>query len=143
MKQVSVGMIKELQIILELSQNGTKKLCSTLRKGLGQQAVESNMTEKLSEIEKTLESFYNVEKMALKDSENNCVFRDVLYVKNTTEFVNKIIKQRDLDPTTAFERVSLDGGGSFLKLIENDLKQKNLRSLKQTSRIVEFKDSRS
>ena len=119
MKQVSVGMIKELQIILELSQNGTKKLCSTLRKGLGQQAVESNMTEKLSEIEKTLESFYNVEKMALKDSENNCIFRDVLYVKSTSDFVNEIIKQRDLDPTTAFVRVSLDGGGGFLKVIVN------------------------
>ena len=119
MKQVSVGMISELQIILELSQNGTKKLCSTLRKGLGQQAVESNITEKLSEIEKTLESFYNVEKMALKDSENNCIFRDVLYVKSTSEFVLEIIKQRDLDPTIAFVRVSLDGGGGFLKVIVN------------------------
>ena len=98
MKQVSVRMMKEFQIILELSQNGTKKLCSTLRKGLGQQAVESKITEKLSEIEKTLESFYNVEKMVLKDSENNCIFRDVLYVKSTSEFVIKIIKQRDLIP---------------------------------------------
>ena len=34
-------------------------------------------------------------------------------------FVFKLIQERNLDPLTAFVRISLDGGGAFFKVIVN------------------------
>ena len=138
-RQVSVGMIKELQIVLELSKNSTKKLCSTLRKELGKKSVESNISEKLEAIEETLEEFYNVEKIDMIDSKLNNIPRDVLYVKSTSDFINEIVRQRGLDPTTAFVRISLDGGGGFLKVIVNVFDTEELDDSESNSTI--FKNS--
>ena len=65
-KQVSLQMIKELQIILELSLNKTGVLISTLRKGMGSRlAVENNIFGKMSDLEESLSHFYQVEKVAI------------------------------------------------------------------------------
>ena len=58
-KHLSLNMIEELQVGLELSDNGTKLLCSTLRKGLGKQkAVESRNPETYNTIKKNLEDLF-------------------------------------------------------------------------------------
>ena len=60
-------MIKELQIVLELSLNKTGILISTLRKGMGSKsAVENNIFGKMSDLEESLSHFYQVEKVALR-----------------------------------------------------------------------------
>ncbi len=58
------------------------------------------------------------------------LLRDVVYVQNTSDFVLNIISQRNLDPTTTFVRISVDSGGSFLKVIVNvfDPEERNINS---------------
>ena len=64
MKQVSLQVIKELQIILELSVIKTGQLVSTLRKGMGSKsAVENNIFGKMSDLEESISHFYQVEKV--------------------------------------------------------------------------------
>ena len=63
-KQISFQLIKELQIVLELSLNKTKQLVSVLRKGMESQlAVESNILRKLKDLELTISNYYQVEKV--------------------------------------------------------------------------------
>ena len=64
MKQISLQMIKELQIILKLSLNKTGQLVSTLRKGMGSKsAVENNIFGKMYDLEESILHFYQVEKV--------------------------------------------------------------------------------
>ena len=48
-------------------------------------------------------------------SGNEVVIRDMVYVKNTSEFIRYIIDDRGLDIHDALVRISLDGGQNFLK----------------------------
>ena len=55
MKQISLQVIKELQIILELSLNKTGQLVSTFWKGMGSKsAVENNIFGKMSDLEESI-----------------------------------------------------------------------------------------
>ena len=61
-------MIKELQIVLELSLDKTKLLVSVLRKGMESQlAVESNVLGNLKDLEQTISAYYEVEKVISDD----------------------------------------------------------------------------
>ena len=42
--------------------------------------------------------------------------KQVCHVKSASDYINHLIKQRGLDPTTALIRVGIDGGGGSLKL---------------------------
>ena len=62
-KQISFQLIKELQIVLELSLNKTKQLGSVLRKGMESQlAVESNILGKLKDLELTISNYYKLKR---------------------------------------------------------------------------------
>ena len=62
--QISVQIIKQLQIVLELSLNRTKQMMAVLRKGMGTAtAIESNIFGKLQQIEDTISGFYQVQKV--------------------------------------------------------------------------------
>ena len=64
MNQISVQIIKQLQIVLELSLNRTKQMMAVLRKGMGTAtAIESNIFGKLQQIEVTISGFYQVQKV--------------------------------------------------------------------------------
>ena len=64
-QQISVSMIKELQVVLELSGRKTEQLISGLRKGLGSRtSIESNVLGKLNDLEESIASFYNIEKVS-------------------------------------------------------------------------------
>ena len=45
--------------------------------------------------------------------------RDVVFVQETSNFILNIIEQRKIDPFSTRVRISLDSGGSFLKVIVN------------------------
>ena len=56
--QISVQIIKQLLIVLELSLNRTKQMMAVLRKGMGTAtAIESNIFGKLQQIEDTFQDF--------------------------------------------------------------------------------------
>ena len=60
--QISVQIIKQLQIVLELSLNRTKQMMAVLRKGMGTAtAIESNIFGKLKQMEDTISRFYHVQ----------------------------------------------------------------------------------
>ena len=64
-KQISLSMIKELQILLELSGRKTVQLISSLRKGLGSRtSIESNIFGQLHDLENSVSEFYNLEKVS-------------------------------------------------------------------------------
>ena len=54
-------------------------------------------------------------------------FYEILYVRKTSDFVLDLVKSCGLDPTSPFIRISLDGVGSFFKVIINffDCEEKN------------------
>ena len=59
----------ELQILLELSQRKTKDLVSALRKGMVSRiAVEEGVFEKLSKIEDSIATFYDVQEVIFKST---------------------------------------------------------------------------
>ena len=68
-----------------------------------------------------------MQKCEFVDSNNQIVLRDLVYVNKTSDFVLDLVKSRGLDPTSAFIRISLDGGGSFFKVMINvfDCEKKN------------------
>ena len=64
-QQTSVSIIKELQVVLELSGRKTEQLISGLRKGLGSRtSIESNVFGQLKDLEESIASFYNIEKVS-------------------------------------------------------------------------------
>ena len=119
-QQLSLEIIKQLQVVLELSNRKTKEMIATLRKGLGSKlSIEPNIFGRLSELEDYISYYYYVQKCAFVDSIGHVTLRDLVYVQNTSDFVLEFLKLRGLDPTLAFIRISLDGGGSFFKVIIN------------------------
>ena len=68
-----------------------------------------------------------MQKCEFVNSNNQIVLRDLVYVNKTSDFVLDLVKSCGLDPTSAFIRISLDGGGSFFKVIINvfDCEEKN------------------
>ncbi|XP_047136879.1 uncharacterized protein LOC124813624 [Hydra vulgaris] len=119
-KQVSLQVIKELQVVLELSNKKTKQLISTLRKGIGSKTVvETNIFGKLNDLSESISHFYHVEKIDFLDNELGIVEKDLVYVQESSSFTMDLINQRGLDVHSAFVRISMDSGGSFLKIIIN------------------------
>ena len=60
LEKLSFEVIKELSDTLDLSGNGTNILCSQLRKSLGKNMVESNISSKLTDLQQSLDKFYDV-----------------------------------------------------------------------------------
>ena len=110
----------ELQVSLELSDNATKKLCSTIRTGLNRRdSVEENIVQKLENLKEQLDEFYSVEQVEFISNQNEAIIRDLVYIKNPSDLILHIIKERGINPCVGFVRVSLDGGGGFLKVVVN------------------------
>ena len=119
-KQLSLQTVMELQVSLELSDNATKKLCSTIRTGLNRRdSVEENIVQKLENLKEQLDEFYSVEQVEFISNQNEAIIRDLVYIKNPSDLILHIIKERGINPCVGFVRVSLDGGGDFLKVVVN------------------------
>ena len=57
--------------------------------------------------------------MNFLSSDESIQRKNLVFIEDTSSFVLKLIQERNLDPLTAFVRISLDGGGAFLKVIVN------------------------
>ena len=105
LNQISFQTIMELSNVLELSKNKTKKLCSTLRRSVTG-VVESSINIKMNELQETLDTLYECKTEELVDGDQT-VFRDIVYVKNTTEFIQFITEKRGIDNLNAMVRIHL------------------------------------
>ena len=82
------------QTVLELSGLKTKKLCSSLRQSLGnEKVVESNIFKKMESLHDELDNFYE-SKTEEFISGNEVVILDMVYVKNTSEYIRYNIDDR-------------------------------------------------
>ncbi|XP_065669720.1 uncharacterized protein LOC136088815 [Hydra vulgaris] len=157
-QQLSVEIIKQLQVVIELSNRKTKEMVATLHEGLGSKlSIKPNIFGHLFELEDYISNYYYVQKCSFVDSIGHVILRDLVYVQNTLNFVLDLLKLRGLDPhnfnnsstrTSALIRTSLDGSGSFFKVIinifdchkNNDDSDKFLNSGVQQSRLPIVED---
>ncbi|XP_065647032.1 uncharacterized protein LOC136076952 isoform X2 [Hydra vulgaris] len=80
-QQLSLEIIKQLQVVLELSNRKTKEMVATLRKGLGNKlSIEPNIFGCLSELEDYISNYYYVQKCAFVDGIGHVNSR--VYVQN-------------------------------------------------------------
>ena len=83
-----------------------------------EKVVKSNILKKMESLHDKLDNFYE-SKTEEFISGNVVVIWDMVYVKNTSEFIRYIIDDRGLDIHDALVRISLDAGQNFLKVIIN------------------------
>ena len=110
--------IKELQLNLDLSKRGTYKLIQTVRK-TNKSSMELGIHQKLDESLKCLTDAYSIEVCQFEISAERCEARNLIVLKDVSDFVLDLIKEKGLDPTTATVRVGVDGGGGFFKICVN------------------------
>nr|XP_047136504.1 uncharacterized protein LOC105844349 isoform X2 [Hydra vulgaris] len=116
-KQLSIEIIKQLQIVLELSNRKTKEMLSTLRKGLGNKlSIEPNIFGRLSELEEYISNYEGISTLNLgtkrtlgsidywynKYLENNSVKSSMQEFMNC---INSRILYINLDPNTLIEQL--------------------------------------
>ena len=118
LKMISVSLIKELQIALELSERGTKTLCTKKRKATGKQKSTDSICDQLTALENELQEHYDLLNLDMTMSDGSSATKDVVIVKNAFDFVSFIIQKRELDPTDAMVRISIDGGGGFFSGVD-------------------------
>ena len=53
--------------------------------------------------------------MNFLSSDESIQRKNLVFIEDTSSFVLKLIQERNLDPLTAFVRISLDGGGCFFE----------------------------
>ena len=76
------------------------------------------MTKLLSDLELTVKNYYSVQSMQFEVSDKK-VDRNLVFVKDSSDFVMNIISKRVLNPYNTIIRVSIDGGGGSLKICVN------------------------
>ena len=113
--------VKELQLNLDLSKRGTKKLIQTVRKTSSSNIIESGIYQRLDDAEKCLQEAYDivVENFEVSGGEDMTNTRNLIVLKDVSDFVMDLINQKNLDPLTATVRVGVDGGGGFFKICVN------------------------
>ena len=104
----------------------------TIRKRIGHKAISPKAQQDIVEMGKKLDTFYTItpDKMEMKKTEEKETNgkntkkvvtyeeqKNIVHVKNTSDFVQHIIQERHLDPSTAVVRIGLDSGGGSMKVI--------------------------
>ena len=128
-KKLSMETIKELCLNLDLSKRGCESLISTINRDTKKKIVESNVMKTLNQAEQKIGELYTINNMYLdvRKGEDKQM-RSVVVVKDTSGYVLDLIQERQLDPTTAMVRISIDGGQGFLKICTNIFDPKELQS---------------
>ena len=67
----------------------------------------------MTEFQETLDTLYECKTEELVDGDQRVV-RDIVYVKNTTEFIKFIAEERGINNLNTMVRISIDGGQEFL-----------------------------
>ena len=81
--------------------------------------MEENIVQKLENLKEQLDEFYSVEQVEFISNQNEAIIRDLVYIKNPSDLILRIIKERGISPCVGSVRVSLDSGGGFLKVVVN------------------------
>ena len=119
LKQVSFGTVMELVKSLELSKNQTKKFCSKYRASMGTQtSIEGNIFEKMENLHNQMDEFYTSKEEEFIDGEE-VITRTMVYVKDTSTFIQHIIAERGVNPHESIVRIAMDSGQGFLKVTVN------------------------
>ena len=93
---------------------------STIKTGLNRRdSVEENIFQKLNNLKEQLDEFYSVEQVEFVLNQNEVIVRDLVYIKNPSNLILHITRERGINPCVGFVGVSLDGGGGFLKIVAN------------------------
>ena len=87
---------------------------------------EPHIREDLLALSHSLDEFFTVEKISdfvtkNEDNENVPMENDLVYLKDTQEFINHVVEERSLDAESVIYRVGLDGGqvsGQNLSIID-------------------------
>ncbi|XP_065670342.1 uncharacterized protein LOC136088975 [Hydra vulgaris] len=116
---MNVQNVPTVFLALEQGYQGYHISVVTLVILINRSSIESNIFEKLNEIEEFISKFYEVEKMEFLGPNESVLRRDVVFFQETSNFILNIIEQRKMDPFSTLVRISLDSEGSFLKVIVN------------------------
>ena len=81
--------------------------------------MKESIFQKLENLKEQLDEFYSVEQVEFISNQNEAIIRDLVYIKNPSDLILHIIKERGINPCVGFVQVSLDGGGGFLKVVVN------------------------
>ena len=92
-------------------------MISTFNKATGKRVVQSEVTKLLSDLELTVKH-YSVQSVQFEVGDKK-VDRNLVFVKDSSEFVMNIISERALNPYNTIVRVSIDRGGGSLKICVN------------------------
>ena len=131
--------LMELQSELSCGNEGVKKIAQKIREVFGRKAVAPYATQEAVEGGKTLESFYTITRLKFevkkteevevkgKDGQVKKVKkvstveeeRDLIHVKDPSEFVLHACDVRGLDPSKAICRLGMDAGQGSLKGMVN------------------------
>ena len=103
-QQIPFETFKQLRTNLDLSNKGTRKLISTLNKATGKRVVQSELTKLLSDLELTVINYYSVQFMQFEVGDKK-VDRNLVFVKDSSDFVMNIIGERVMNPYNTIVRV--------------------------------------
>ena len=70
----------------------------------------------MTELQETLDILYKCKTEEYFDGDQ-IVIRDIVYVKNATEFIKFAIEERCIDNLSAMVRIPIDGSQNFLKVL--------------------------
>ena len=92
-----------------------KLLCKNMQQILGKTILEPNISIQIEELHNTLSDFYV--KTELFISVNEEISCSLLFVKDASDLILRMINERDLNPYCTVARISIDGTQGFLKCI--------------------------
>ena len=114
-----IGISKDLQ----LSNKETKILARDIRIATGsRKSVEPNSREEINKINHQLDNFFEVRNLAYrtenKESKvSEIVYRPTVVCKDISTLLDKVIqKRKKIESDSLLLKISIDGGGGFLKI---------------------------
>ena len=116
--QISSQDFARIQSELNLSRNKTLKLGQEMRKvSQNRLSIEPHLKSKLYDISHFLDSQFEVKTCDFFDNSGDQYFRPVVYCKDLQKLIDLICTTRGFDHDNVFIKLSLDGGGGFVKVM--------------------------
>lgn len=118
LKKLSLETIMEISNILNLSKRKTGLLCREIRSSFGKNSVESNLHQHMCKLHEELDEFYSIKEEHFESGDQE-IRRDIVHIKDTSNLILHIIRERALDPHNTIARISVDSGQNMLKVVLN------------------------
>ena len=138
--EISSKSLAHIQSELNLSRNKTLKLGQEIRKATQNQvSIEPFLKDKLYNISHFLDEQFEVKTCDFFDNSGEQYERPVVYCKDIQRLIHVICTTRGIDHDNVFIKLSLDGGGGFVKVmisvftIDDENVQPKTRNRKDTN----------